>query len=186
MEKDKRTVACIIAGVIVLAIIIAAFYFLAKPKVTTAPTNEGSSAQNYSNMQISTDQGNVSSSGSAAASAGNNSNNQTKMDQVKIDILKQGAGAESKNGDALTVDYVGTLEDGTKFDSSIDRGTPFSFTLGVGQVIVGWDEGMVGMKVGEERKLTIPASLGYGAGGVPGVIPGNATLIFDVTLLKIN
>jgi len=184
MEKDKRTIACIIAGAVVLIIIIAAFCFLVKPKVTTAPTNEESSAQNYSNMQLPASSSD--NSGSANASTRDNPNNQTKMDQVKIDILKQGTGAESKNGDTLTVDYVGTLEDGTKFDSSIDRGTPFSFTLGVGQVIAGWDEGMVGMKIGEERKLTIPSSLGYGARGVSGVIPGNATLIFDVTLLKIN
>jgi FKBP-type peptidyl-prolyl cis-trans isomerase len=108
-----------------------------------------------------------------------------KMDTVKIEILKEGKGDVSKTGDFLTVDYVGTLEDGTKFDSSIDRGRPFSFTLGQNRVIQGWEQGMLGMKIGEKRRLTIPASLGYGSYG-SGMIPPNATLIFEVELLKIN
>jgi FKBP-type peptidyl-prolyl cis-trans isomerase len=105
---------------------------------------------------------------------------------MKVEILKEGIGVEAKNGDKVTVDYVGTLEDGTKFDSSIDRGTPFSFSLGVGQVIKGWDLGVLGMKVGEKRKLTIPYDLGYGENGYPPVIPVKATLIFEVELLGIN
>lgn len=105
---------------------------------------------------------------------------------MKIDILKEGAGAEVKNGDIASVHYVGTFENGDKFDSSIDRGTPFSFTLGAGQVIQGWDEGVLGMKVGEKRKLTIPPGLAYGEMGAGGLIPPNATLIFEVELLKIN
>lgn len=105
---------------------------------------------------------------------------------VKITILQQGEGVEAKDGNKVTVDYVGTLEDGTKFDSSIDRGTPFNFTLGSGQVIKGWDVGVKGMKVGEKRKLVIPSELAYGSKGVPGTIPANATLVFEVTLLKIG
>jgi FKBP-type peptidyl-prolyl cis-trans isomerase len=108
-----------------------------------------------------------------------------KMDTVKIEVLKEGTGEVSKVGDTLTVDYTGTLEDGTRFDSSIGR-EPFSFTLGENRVIQGWEQGMLGMKVGEKRKLTIPASLGYGSSGAAGVIPPNATLIFEVDLLKIN
>lgn len=113
-------------------------------------------------------------------------NSEKKMDEVKIEVLQQGTGEEvSKNGDQLTVNYTGTLEDGTKFDSSIGR-APFVFTLGAGQVIQGWDQGLLNMKVGEKRRLTIPASLGYGSSGAGGVIPPNATLIFEVELLKIN
>jgi FKBP-type peptidyl-prolyl cis-trans isomerase len=118
-------------------------------------------------------------------SASMEQNSIQKMDEVKIEVLKEGAGEVSKNGDKLTVNYTGTLEDGTKFDSSIGR-EPFVFTIGVGQVIQGWEQGMLNMKVGEQRRLTIPSSLGYGSRGAGGVIPPNATLIFDVELLKIN
>ena len=97
-----------------------------------------------------------------------------------------GTGEPAVAGQTATVHYTGWLENGNKFDSSVDRGQPFSFPLGAGRVIKGWDEGVVGMKVGGKRKLTIPASLGYGTGGVGGVIPPNATLIFDVELLEIR
>ncbi|HCW32649.1 MAG: peptidyl-prolyl cis-trans isomerase, peptidylprolyl isomerase [Candidatus Peregrinibacteria bacterium GW2011_GWE2_39_6] len=100
--------------------------------------------------------------------------------------LVVGYGETAKTGDTLSMNYIGTLEDGTKFDSSYDRGTPFSFTLGASQVIPGWDQGIEGMKVGGKRKLTIPSSLAYGEGGVPGIIPGNSTLIFEVELLGIQ
>jgi len=86
----------------------------------------------------------------------------------------------------LSMDYTGTLEDGTKFDSSVDRKQPFNFQLGVGQVIKGWDQGLTDMCVGEKRKLTVPPSLGYGDAGAGDVIPGGATLHFDVELLSIN
>lgn len=112
-------------------------------------------------------------------------NSTTNMEDLKIEVLKEGTGEASKNGDSLTVHYTGTLEDGTKFDSSVDRGTPFTFILGAGQVIQGWEQGMLNMKVGEKRKLTIPYSMGYGENGY-GPIPPKATLIFEVELLKIN
>lgn len=97
-----------------------------------------------------------------------------------------GTGESPKPGQMVTVHYTGTLEDGTKFDSSLDRGQPFTFQIGVGHVIRGWDEGVMTMKVGGKRRLIIPAQLGYGARGAGGVIPPNATLIFEVELLGVK
>lgn len=107
--------------------------------------------------------------------------------KVEYAILKPGAGITAKKGDKVTVHYVGVLQDGAKFDSSVDRGEPFQFTLGAGQVIVGWEMGVLGMMVGERRRLVIPSKFGYGEQGTPGgPIPPNATLIFEIELLKIN
>ena len=107
---------------------------------------------------------------------------QTNMDELKIEDIVVGTGLEAVSGKKVTVNYLGTLTNGTKFDSSYDRGVPFSFNLGAGEVIKGWDEGFAGMKVGGKRKLTISPELGYGATGAGGVIPPNATLIFEVEL----
>ncbi|HSE56835.1 MAG TPA: FKBP-type peptidyl-prolyl cis-trans isomerase [Candidatus Paceibacterota bacterium] len=105
---------------------------------------------------------------------------------VTIQVLKEGTGPEIKVGSTAVVHYTGQLVDGKVFDSSKPRGTPFEFALGAGMVIKGWDIGVAGMKVGEQRKLTIPPALAYGASGVPGAIPANATLIFEVELLGIK
>lgn len=105
---------------------------------------------------------------------------------LKYIEIKEGTGAQPQAGQTVSVHYTGTLEDGTKFDSSRDRNQPFSFKLGAGQVIKGWDEGLSTMKVGGQRQLIIPPGLGYGSRGAGGVIPPNATLIFDVELLKIS
>ena len=106
--------------------------------------------------------------------------------QTQVEDFVVGDGPEAKSGDTVSVHYTGTLTDGTKFDSSVDRGQPFSFPLGKGRVIKGWDVGVAGMKVGGKRKLIIPPAEGYGAQGAGGVIPPNATLVFEVELLKIN
>jgi FKBP-type peptidyl-prolyl cis-trans isomerase len=105
---------------------------------------------------------------------------------LSIEDLKIGTGAEATAGQQVSVHYVGTLTNGSKFDSSRDRGDPFRFRLGAGQVIKGWDQGVAGMKVGGLRKLTIPPELGYGARGFPPVIPGNSTLVFEVELLGVG
>lgn len=111
---------------------------------------------------------------------------------LQITDVVTGTGTTATSGRPISVHYTGWLysstatdNKGTKFDSSVDRGTPFAFTLGAGQVIAGWDQGVLGMKVGGTRRLVIPPSLGYGAGGA-GTIPGNATLVFDVQLLAVN
>jgi len=101
-----------------------------------------------------------------------------------VDVVV-GKGASPTTGKTVKVHYTGTLENGKKFDSSVDRNEPFSFTIGVGQVIKGWDEGVMTMKVGGKRKLIIPSNLGYGARGAGGAIPPNATLLFDVELLDV-
>ncbi len=104
--------------------------------------------------------------------------------QVTIDDLIVGTGAAATTGNTVTVNYVGRLQNGTQFDSSYDRGQPFTFRLGVGQVIAGWDQGVPGMRVGGKRRLTIPPSLGYGSQGY-GAIPPNSTLVFDIELVSI-
>ncbi|MFK0375465.1 FKBP-type peptidyl-prolyl cis-trans isomerase [Pandoraea sp. NPDC090278] len=104
---------------------------------------------------------------------------------LQYEDLQMGDGAEATPGKTVTVHYTGWLTDGKKFDSSKDRNDPFAFVLGGGMVIRGWDEGVAGMKVGGKRKLIIPAELGYGARGAGGVIPPNATLVFEVDLLDV-
>jgi FKBP-type peptidyl-prolyl cis-trans isomerase FkpA len=110
----------------------------------------------------------------------------TMPDGLKYTDDQVGTGAEAQAGKTVVVHYTGWLLDGTKFDSSRDRNQPFSFPLGRGQVIKGWDEGVAGMKVGGKRVLTIPPNMGYGARGVGGVIPPNATLVFEVELLEVK
>ncbi len=117
--------------------------------------------------------------------AGSNPEVTTESGLKYVDVVV-GTGREAVSGNLVTVHYTGWLTNGTKFDSSVDRRDPFSFPIGSGKVIKGWDEGVAGMKIGGKRKLTIPPQLGYGSRGAGGVIPPNATLVFDVELLEVK
>ena len=126
--------------------------------------------------------------GSIMTASGQQSNAQEVTTSSGLKYMDQvvGTGEVAVAGKTASVHYTGWLENGKKFDSSVDRGQPFSFPLGAGRVIKGWDEGVQGMKVGGKRKLTVPSDLGYGSRGAGGVIPPNATLIFDVELLGVQ
>ncbi|MUL38074.1 FKBP-type peptidyl-prolyl cis-trans isomerase [Gloeocapsopsis dulcis] len=138
-------------------------------KEIVAPSNATSVENNLANNNMMSDENVV-----------------TTPSGLKYVDIQEGDGATPKAGQTVVVHYTGTLEDGSKFDSSRDRNRPFSFKLGAGQVIKGWDEGLSTMKVGGRRQLIIPPELGYGARGAGGVIPPNATLVFDVELLRIS
>lgn len=151
--------AIIVSAVIILIIIIGGVYFLLQPKTNSKPKMQTQTQKIVTSFAI---QG------------------------MQVDILKEGTGDGAKVGDNIVVNYVGTLTDGTKFDSSIDRNKPFPYTLGENKVIKGWELGLLGMKVGEKRRLTIPQELAYGPNGRPPIIPPNATLIFEIDMLSIN
>lgn len=172
---EKKNLLNIILTAILVAIVFGGGYYFNKK------IDFGSLNPDNSNIKVETN----SPDGNVTVSAEPVANINSKNSKMKIEILKQGEGEVAKNGDKITVNYVGTLTNGTKFDSSIDRGQPFSFILGRGDVIKGWDQGVLGMKVGEKRKLTIPSDLAYGERDM-GIIKPNSTLIFEVDLLKIN
>jgi len=149
----------------------------AQPAVVSEVPKNNLAADNIKLMAMNTQ---------SESGANSNENVVTTPSGLKYVELTEGNGATPQAGQTVVVHYTGTLENGKKFDSSRDRNQPFSFKLGVGQVIKGWDEGLSTMKVGGRRQLIIPPDLGYGPRGAGGVIPPNATLIFDVELLKIS
>jgi FKBP-type peptidyl-prolyl cis-trans isomerase len=163
MSTKNKSIIIAIGAIIVLLIIIV----LAKKGSTQLPADQTSTNTTTTSMDSNTQD------------AG-----------LKITTIKEGTGAPAKNGDSVSVQYTGTLTDGTVFDSNVDpkfgHPEPFSFTLGAHMVIAGWDQGVLGMKVGEKRHLVIPSDLAYGAQGAGGLIPPNATLEFDVEVTSIN
>lgn len=158
------------------------------PADTSASTGAGTATSTGTASTSAPAGGETASKAPSGPAKVNPKDYKTTASGLKYAILKPGKGAEAKEGQTVAVHYTGWLKDGgTKFDSSRDRGEPFPFPLGAGRVIKGWDEGVKGMKVGEQRQLLIPAKLGYGETGTPGgPIPPNATLIFDVELLDVK
>ena len=180
-ETNKNYITPLIVFFIVIAIAGGFLVLSTKSQkesgITALP--ESSVSDNIAPVDEATPSANQSPAATSSAK-------QTMNDQLQITDEVVGTGSEAVAGKKVTVNYTGTLTDGTKFDSSYDHGTPFSFNLGAGEVIKGWDQGVSGMKVGGKRKLVIPPSLGYGDTGAGGIIPPNATLIFEVELLKVE
>ena len=159
-------------SIIIVLVTVAVLFYVLKNQ-----NNTETESMQYENTSEVTNETNPEVAASQPVSAGA---------ELLMATTKEGAGEGAKDGDMLSVHYTGYLEDGTKFDSSLDRGTPFELTLGSGMVIQGWDIGLKGMKKGEVRKLVIPARYAYGENGFPGVIPPNATLVFEVELVEIK
>lgn len=168
----KIAIAVTVATIIIVAILVTQ---KSEEKMTDTNTNlpESSTAVHQASSSAESTAGAVQATQSVMPSG------------LKIEDIRTGSGTEVKSGDTVTINYKGTLVNGTKFDSSYDRGTPFSTQIGVGQVIKGWDVGVVGMKVGGKRKLTIPSDLAYGDRD-SAEIPANSTLIFELELLGIK
>ena len=164
-KKETNIIPVAIALGVVSALAVVIFVFLNK-EVDTLPDAE--------TIDLSSNEENTM-----------NESNVEDFDVLGITTIQQGDGQEAQVGDTVSVHYEGTLSDGTKFDSSYDRGQPIEFTLGENYVIEGWEKGVIGMKVGEIRELKIPSSMGYGESG-NGIIPGNAGLIFKIELLEIK
>jgi len=166
------TKTVLVFTIIIIFIGIAVWLFIAKTKTASAPTGALMPSVSPTPTPASTPE-----TGKIIELEGG----------LKTQDLVVGSGAEAINGKKISVNYVGTLADGKKFDSSYDRGTPFQFVLGAGQVIQGWELGVAGMKVGGKRKLIIPPALGYGDRNIGnGLIPPNSTLIFEVELLGVS
>ncbi len=175
-----------ISAFIILIIIAGGFYFLSHLSDDNDKAVEGVNFEQDSSDELVFPGQQGAKDQSSQQSQSKQPQQEINFDELKADILKQGSGQAVKKGDTISVHYVGTLADGTKFDSSRDRGQPFSFQVGAGQVIQGWELGVVGMKLGEIRRLYIPSEYGYGERGAGEAIPPNANLIFEIELLEIK
>ena len=189
MRKLNKKVSISI-GVVVVLIVVGLFFYQDIINLFTPSVQSNSSTDITTLMQNQQDQNQNSSSTVSDNTQGQVANTSTQSGQTTLSdglIIQDeivGTGQTAQTGDTVTVNYIGTFQNGTVFDSSYSRNQPFNFTLGAGQVIQGWDEGVVGMKVGGKRELIIPPSLAYGVNGY-GPIPANSTLIFQVELLGI-
>jgi FKBP-type peptidyl-prolyl cis-trans isomerase len=181
MSKNLMPLAIVVA---VVVIGLGGIFFLSNQKAGNSQINLTPSVY-PSPTPITATPTNAIITGQPATAGANMDNVTTTADGLQMQDLTVGTGQEVKSGDTVTVNYLGTLENGTKFDSSYDRNQSFTTQIGVGQVIKGWDEGIVGMKVGGKRKLIIPPSLGYG-NQAAGSIPPNSTLVFEVELLSVK
>jgi FKBP-type peptidyl-prolyl cis-trans isomerase len=178
MKLNSLTAQCwLVVGVVVL---------VAACSQSEAPKPDQSAAQPTAAASTTSAAPNKPSDAASPPPIASTGQSTPAVTDLKIEDTKVGTGDAAVAGKSVTVHYTGWLTDGTKFDSSKNHGQPFTFQLGAGQVIRGWDQGVVGMKVGGVRKLTIPPSLGYGANGAGGVIPPNATLVFEIELLGVN
>lgn len=177
IPRMKRTKGTDIAAVLLVLVALAAAIALGGCSTPQATAPEDPAA---------TEQPAETPSGPSGTAYGETPSGIEDVTELKIEDAEVGTGAEAVAGKAVTVNYTGWLTDGTKFDSSVDSGQPFTFNLGAGEVIPGWDEGVAGMKVGGKRRLIIPAAMAYGEAGAGGVIPPNATLVFDVELLDVK
>jgi FKBP-type peptidyl-prolyl cis-trans isomerase len=176
----NRKYLLVIIFLVVLVAVGAYFIFKIPSPDINKPSQDTLTSGNIDTASPDTLGAEASAAPEASVSANKNMN-----DKLIIQDEVVGTGMEAVSGKSVTVNYVGTLTNGTKFDSSYDRSQPFTFNLGAGEVIQGWDQGVAGMKVGGKRKLTIPPSLGYGSQDM-GAIPANSTLIFEVELLKVE
>jgi FKBP-type peptidyl-prolyl cis-trans isomerase len=189
-ESTKDNLLKIGSTIIALAVLFTLGAYFIDKKANTPPAEiDSQETLNVDTSQIQGEDQQAKPQDSSSLTMGQEQGQQSAQipndGKLHAQILQEGTGDGAKDGDKVEVNYVGALTNGTKFDSSYDRGTPFSFTLGAGQVIQGWDQGVVGMKVGEKRELIIPPDIGYGAQGT-GSIPPNATLVFQVEMMKIN
>lgn len=171
------------AGISIACMALALYLIQVETNMAIAPATSQTAASVESEIVVVGDGADVTGERTTALKSAIDSNGNVK--NMVIEDIKTGEGAEVQSGDTVSVHYVGTLQDGTEFDNSKKRGTPFEFTVGGGQVIKGWEEGLVGMKVGGQRILVIPPEKAYGENGI-GPIPGNATLVFAIELLEIK